>query len=122
MVNLNRAFLEIGAIGKSQVELQKLDKATKDIEALFFKDLMSAMRQGMPQTSFGDNYGGEMFKDLFDQSVSSALSQTGSLGIGKVIFRSLAPNVVAQVRTRLVLDSQAPTEVPAKKPDLDQKI
>ncbi|HVL37900.1 MAG TPA: rod-binding protein [Fimbriimonadaceae bacterium] len=72
----------------------KLKKSTDDIEAIFIKDLLSAMRRAVPDTSLGKGMGAETYRDLFDQALSQSLSRTGSLGIGKMLFRQMAPGVL----------------------------
>lgn len=73
----------------------KLKKATQDMEAIFVKDLLAAMRKTAPKQSFGgSSLGGDMYQDLFDQAIAEASSRNGSLGVGQSIYRQMAPVAV----------------------------
>lgn len=78
---------------RMQAELQKLKKATQGVEAMFLKDLLSAMRKGMPD-SLSKMPGGEIYRDMFDQAVADSLSSKGTLGIGKVLYDQLSKQVI----------------------------
>lgn len=88
----------------------KLKKATQEIEAIFVKDLMSAMRRTAKHQSLGNSLGGDMYQDMFDQALSETAAKTGTLGISQTIFRQMAP---AAIRTAL---SAAPSRMAAPKP------
>ncbi|HRK22653.1 MAG TPA: rod-binding protein, partial [Fimbriimonadaceae bacterium] len=69
----------------------KLKKASQDIEAIFMKDLLTAMRRTSPHKAMGSSYGSDMYMDLVDQAISEGASRNGTLGIGKSIYRQMAP-------------------------------
>lgn len=87
------------AIQKVAPKLEKLKKSAQGVEAMFVKDLLSAMRKSVPETSGQSGYGGDVFKDMFDQAFADAMGQSGSLGIGKMIYATLAKAVLAQSDT-----------------------
>lgn len=77
----------------------KLKKASQDIEAIFMKDLLTAMRKTSHHKAMGSSYGSDMYMDLIDQAISQDAAKSGSLGIGKTIYRQMAP-VAIQVAIR----------------------
>jgi flagellar protein FlgJ len=99
----------------------KLKKATQDIEAIFVKDLLSAMRKTAPKQALGgQSLGAEMYQDIFDQAIAEASAKNGTLGIAKTIYRQMAPLAInAAVRNaglRPVSHSSNPLQL--KKDDL----
>jgi Rod binding domain-containing protein len=88
----NAQILQIArAAAKGGPTLAKLKKATQDIEAIFVKDLLAAMRKTAPRQKLGNGLGSDLYQDLFDQALSQAASKSGSLGLGKTIYQSMAP-------------------------------
>jgi len=81
---------------KAAPELKKLQKATDGFETVFVKKLLSEMRKGVKEISFGDSTGSEVYQDLMDQAVSESVSKGGTLGIGKLLYKQFAPQIIAQ--------------------------
>lgn len=76
-------------------DLAKLKKATDGLEAFMFKSLIQQM--GGKKGLFGSNVpGADVYKDMFEQNLSELLSESGQLGIGKTIYRSVAPLAAQQ--------------------------
>ncbi|MCX7800778.1 MAG: rod-binding protein [Fimbriimonadales bacterium] len=92
-------------------DLRRLKKAAEGIEALFFRDLLQAMRRAMPEGDSEGGFGAQIYRDLFDQAVAEALGRRGSLGIGKVVYESMAASVAAQAKAR-ALTGQASDSKP----------
>lgn len=91
--------LEVGNALKPVVlahkDLAKLKKATEGLEAYMFKSLIQQM--GGKKGLFGSDVpGAEVYKDMFEQNLSQLLSESGQLGIGKTIYRKVAPMVIQQ--------------------------
>lgn len=79
-------------------ELAKLKKATDGFETMFVKKLLTEMRKGVKEVSFGDSTGSEVYQDLMDQAVAESVSKGGSLGIGKILYKQFAPQIIAQAQ------------------------
>jgi Rod binding domain-containing protein len=80
-------------------ELEKLKKATDGLESYMFKNLLQTM--GGKKGLFGSNIpGGQIYKDMIEQTLSDLMSERGTLGIGKTIFDKVAPNVLNQIQTQ----------------------
>ncbi len=92
-----------------QPELDKLKKATRDIEAIFFKDMLSAMRKTVPDNSIGQSYGADIYQDLFDNALSKTASSTGSFGLSDLLYKNMEKAVIAQEKARLDIEAEKPT-------------
>lgn len=90
-------------------KLEKLRQATKDIEALFFKDMLSAMRKTVPDNNIGMSYGGDIYQDLFDNALSKTASSTGSFGLGDLLYKNMEKAVIAQEKARIDIEAEKPT-------------
>ncbi|MCA1947839.1 MAG: rod-binding protein [Armatimonadetes bacterium] len=88
-------------------DLRRLKKAAEGIESMFFRDLLQAMRRSVPESEEENSFGGQVYRDLFDQAVSEALGRSGSLGIAKVVYDSLAGSVAAQAKARALREAAA---------------
>ncbi len=79
---------------ETKAELEKLQRAAENIEALFVKQLLGKMRE----TSFIGKAPDQMdsfAKDLMDQAVAEQASKSGSqIGIAQMVFLESAPNIV----------------------------
>ncbi len=85
------------AAGRAKPDLQKLQKATQDIEAGFVRQMLAAMRKASPEGGLGgQQYGGQMFKDMFDDALANAVTSRMGLGIAREISRHAAPEVIRQ--------------------------
>jgi Rod binding domain-containing protein len=92
---LNGALKGAELLQKARPRLNELKKATQGVEAMFVKDLLAAMRRGMPKSGFGEKgLGTEIYKDMFDQALADSLGKTGALGIGKILYKQLANQAI----------------------------
>jgi flagellar protein FlgJ len=82
-------------------KLKELKKATQSFEAVFLKKLFSTMREGVKHVKLGDSQGEDMYNDMFDQALAENATKTGSYGIGKMLYTSFAPKVVAMEELRM---------------------
>ena len=92
-------------VDRAQPKLDKLRKATQDMEAVFLKDLLSAMRRTVPENETESGFGSEIYKDMLDQALAEASSKSGSMGIAKLVFERMAPVVVAQEKAQQLLQA-----------------
>lgn len=113
--------LKIGQIAaaaaKAAPAAAKLKKATQEIEAIFVKDLMAAMRRTAKHKSLGNSLGGDMYQDMFDQAVSDSASKTGTLGIAQTIFRQMAPAAI-----RAALNGATASGLSSPKPSTETAV
>ncbi|MCO5296662.1 MAG: rod-binding protein [Fimbriimonadaceae bacterium] len=101
------AMLQVGeAVHMAAPEFAKLKRATQQIEAMFFKDMLATMGAGKADSS-GGGFGADIYKDMFNQSLSETLSQRGSLGIGQMIYRPMGKALLGQQLMKLHLSGGA---------------
>ena len=84
----------------------KLKKATQDLEAIFMKDLLSAMRKTVKHESLGSSPGTEIYQDLFDQAISESASKNGTLGVAKTIYDQMAPHAIRAAWARAIAEAK----------------
>lgn len=84
-------------------ELNKLDKATKDVEAVFVKDLMKRLT---PKGAFGTGMMADFLQDQFQTALADRIGDTGSFGIAKMLNTNLRDSLLRQEAARLILQRQ----------------
>jgi len=77
-------------------QLKQLKQATNSLEAVFFKQLLEAMRKSVPKTSFGDDPGSDTYQDMMDQALSETAGKSGALGISKLLYDQMSQVIRAQ--------------------------
>lgn len=84
------------ATGAAQTPREKqlagLKKACEQFEAVFAKQLLGEMQKGS-KSAFGDQPGGEIYKDMMDQSLADSISKRGALGIGQMLYKQFEKQV-----------------------------
>ncbi|MEJ5170094.1 MAG: rod-binding protein [Fimbriimonadales bacterium] len=104
-MRIDGLLYEAAVAERVEPELRRLRKAAEGIEAVFFRDLLQAMRRSIPEQEGENSFGGQVYRDLFDQAVADALGRSGSLGIAKVVYDSLAESVAAQAKARALREA-----------------
>lgn len=92
----------------TQVELDKLAKASEGMEAVFVQGLLTQMRR----SSFAEKMDGmgAMARDLMDQTLATQISQTQpGFGIAKNVFANAAPRLVREAIAKMTAPA-VPTE------------
>jgi Rod binding domain-containing protein len=59
------------------------------------------MRKSAGSVHFGKEFGGEMYRDMFDGSIADILAQKGTLGVAKQMFSAIAPRVLNQAASKV---------------------
>ena len=79
-----------------QAALGKLHQAAQQMESLFVDMLFKEMRKSSPQTSLTGKVSNaeQTFGEMLDTKRAEALSQSGSLGIGKILEQQLRSSVL----------------------------
>jgi Rod binding domain-containing protein len=79
-----------------QKELQQLKKACADFESIFIAKVLSSMRNSLDETSlFGNGFGSDIYSGLFEAKLSEKIAEGGGIGIGQVLFKTLAEKLNA---------------------------
>lgn len=77
-------------IGKTEVKDKALWQASLKFEGMLFKQMMEAMRKTIPDGGLVKHGFAQGVQDtMFDQAVSDAASQRGSLGLAMNIYRQM---------------------------------
>jgi Rod binding domain-containing protein len=66
-----------------------LDMVCKGFESTFAYQLMKTMGESISEGLFDDSLSSDIYKDMLYQAVGDKISETGALGIGKVIRQHL---------------------------------
>jgi peptidoglycan hydrolase FlgJ len=79
--------------------LAKLHTAAQQLEGLFIGMLFKSMRESAPDTSITGKVSEseKTFNEMLDQQRADKLSQTGSLGIAKIIEKQLRASIISSV-------------------------
>lgn len=76
---------------KPPVEDPKLRKACRDFESLLVQQMLSKMRASIPKSDlFGSKDEEEIFSGMLNEEYAKSLSETGSLGLGDMLYAQLA--------------------------------
>jgi Rod binding domain-containing protein len=110
----------------------RLEKATREFEALFLSYMLKTMRGNQTEEDglFGNNFGGDLMTGMFDQELARYVTRGNSLGLGEMMYRSLTGERYQQgtrsdakpaatgpqqpVRTPLVRDRELRDGVPVR--------
>jgi len=84
---------------KDQKELARLKKACAEVESLFFSSLLKSLKGLIPQTGLLPKSAGmSIYDSMFDQEISSFLSQGQTIGLGRMLYQQLLrdrdPNII----------------------------
>lgn len=82
-------------------DLQKLKKATEDFEQIFVNMMLKEMNKELGKTGFLD--GGDYekaFKDMLVDERAKQMSENGSFGLAKMMYKQLEQHVVAPLASR----------------------
>jgi flagellar protein FlgJ len=73
-----------------QKKLIRLQKACAEVESLFFSSLLKSLKNLIPQDGLlPQSAGMNIYDSMFDQELSSFLSQGQNIGLGKILYQQL---------------------------------
>ncbi len=78
-------------------QLARLRKATDQLESFMFKQMLTTANSGT-SSLFGKVPGGEIYRDMFEQSIADSMAQRGALGISNTLFEKTSQAAMAQLR------------------------
>jgi Rod binding domain-containing protein len=96
----------------------RLEKATREFEAVFLSYMLKTMRGGENEEDglFGNNFGGDLMTGMFDQELARYVTRGSSLGLGEMMYRSLTGERYRQHerpdKKPEITGSKTPAEVP----------
>ena len=98
-----QATTDPAILAEAAPKLEALKKATQGVEAIFMKDLLSAMQKGIHKSTLP---GGEIYQDLFNQAVADSAGKRGALGIANLLYRQLSPKVIGEVMAKHIQEQR----------------
>ena len=76
---------------------KELKKACEGFEAMFLSMMYKSMRNTVPEDSlFGQSNAMKIFEDMRDTELMREAASGGGIGLGDMLYRQLAPTVLAQ--------------------------
>lgn len=86
------ASLKENALSADTKKETRLKKACNDFEAIFVKQMLSAMRQSVPKDGlFGNNgYEQEIFQSMQDDELAKSISSGRGMGISEVLYNQVS--------------------------------
>jgi Rod binding domain-containing protein len=86
-----------GASGKTALDARsraKIEKASKEFEAILVNTLMKSMRNTIPKSDLmGEGFGNDIMEGMFDEELSRHIASSGNLGFGEMLYRNLLDRV-----------------------------
>ena len=90
-INLNTA------VSSRDTEDVKLRKACQDFEAVLMKQMLSKMRDTVPENDlFGSSEEEKFFLDMMDQETAQQIAKSGSMRIAEILYKQLSGEIYIQ--------------------------
>lgn len=84
----------INTLTTADVQDAKLRKACQDFEAVLIKQMLSKMRDTVPENDlFGSSEEEKIFQEMMDQETAVQIARKGCTGIAEILYRQLAGDV-----------------------------
>ena len=81
----------VNAVSASEKTRADLKKVAQEFEAIFIAQLLKIMRETIEESGMeGGGFGKSIYTDLFDQEIALSMAQRGALGIGDIVYKSIA--------------------------------
>lgn len=106
-LRLDGQMRSIAATVKAEPELRKLRKAADELEASLVKQMLSTLRKGVHENAIGKSYGGDMFKDMFDDAFAQAVTPALHLGVADQVMVHTAPRALEKALRNLDAEARA---------------
>ncbi len=86
-----REIRDSATVGTGEKKNTKLMEACQDFESIFIAHMLKTMRQSSESEEglFGNDYGGDLFRDMFDGEVARKIARDQSIGLARVLYESL---------------------------------
>ena len=94
----------------SELEDSKLKKASVEFEALFVNQIMTTMRDSIPDSGIvPKSHGEKIFQSMLDGEYSKMAAEMGTFGLGKSIYQQLKTTTPKQKQEAQVSVNNADT-------------
>ena len=76
----------------------KLQKACKDFEAIFIKQMLTTMRKSVPKSGlFNDGFAKDMYQSMADDQLAKEMAHSKGMGISDVFYKQLSGEIKSQL-------------------------
>ncbi len=82
----------------SPAQKQKLQKASRDFEAIFISMMLKSMRGEEKSSEFGESFGGEMVKGMFDGELAKHISKSSSFGVAEAMYKKITGESLQELK------------------------
>lgn len=107
MTEAVQSHTQVPATGvDNTARIAKLDKACRDLEAMFMGELLKAMRNTIPENGLLPKMpGSDVYQSIIDQQLAGYLSQGRGMGLGQAVFNQMvkAQNLDVSAETQASL-------------------
>lgn len=79
-----------------------LEQAAKQFEAIFMRQMISAMRSASLDEGLGDSSATLQFRDMADAKVADSMAERGGLGVAQVLVQQLGAKLAPAVASATV--------------------
>lgn len=87
-------------VGTPTYSTAELKKVSENFESIFMRMMFKEMRDSVQKSDlFGDNKTMGLFQSMYDDQLSTSLSDAGGIGIGKMIYQQLEKATGIQSKT-----------------------
>lgn len=114
-MNLNVVTQTADLVRRAKPQLDRLQRAAKQTEGIFLKDLVKEMRKSLSKDEFGQSYGGQVTQDLFNQTLADTVAKSGDFGVAKNLYRQFSKDVLGQESTRRRLEESTSAKAQDRK-------
>ncbi|MFN8139976.1 MAG: rod-binding protein [Fimbriimonadales bacterium] len=73
----------------TRAELAKLKEASKGIEAVLLKDLVSKMRSSANNPLFGSGFETAIHDDMLNEAIANKLADAGGIGVASTVYKNM---------------------------------
>ena len=91
-------------------KLAQLKQACQGMEAAFMKTLVTQMRKGTGDVHFGQELGGDMYRDMFDDTLSNMLAADQGSSLTATMIAPMAKQVLNRTMAEQKMAGQIKTE------------
>jgi Rod binding domain-containing protein len=102
-VTTQKAMLSVASNAKSEqsskidkAESKRLDDAARQFEAVFLRQMLSCLER-TTSVQGGKEAGSNLYGSMMVDAVADAVSRAGGIGLGTMLAKSVAPQLVHQV-------------------------
>lgn len=74
-----------------------LEQAAKQFEAIFMRQMISAMRSASLDEGLGDSSATLQFRDMADARIADSMAERGGLGVAQVLVQQLGAKLAPAV-------------------------